>query len=77
MGHLHYNPSPLDVVEAGEILLRQTKFDYLRGRVMKVDLSSDVLHIAAYERDNGRGVAARIVFDLHKKAEVVSPEAAP
>jgi hypothetical protein len=32
-------------------------FDYLRGRVMKVELSGDQLNPRLYDRDNGRGAA--------------------
>lgn len=34
-------------------------FDYLRGRVMKVELSGDELNPRLYDRDNGQGAAAR------------------
>lgn len=36
-------------------------FDYLRGRVMKVDLSGDYLDETLYDRDNGPGAAARAI----------------
>jgi hypothetical protein len=36
-------------------------FDYLRGRVMKVDLSHDKLRPFAYDRDNGHGAAERAI----------------
>lgn len=42
-------------------------FDYLHGRVMKVDLSDDELRVAAYDRDNGQGAAAAIVESLRAK----------
>ena len=35
----------------------QTYFDYLNGRVMKVDLSGDELDPFLYDRDNGTGAA--------------------
>lgn len=35
----------------------QTYFDYLKGRVMKVDLSGDEFSPALYDRDNGQGAA--------------------
>jgi len=34
-------------------------FDYLNGRVMKVDISGDSLNPGLYDRDNGEGAAAR------------------
>ncbi|MEE9459656.1 MAG: hypothetical protein V3V84_07840 [Candidatus Bathyarchaeia archaeon] len=35
-----------------------TYFDYVRGRVMKIDLSGDTLQTGLYDRDNGQGAAA-------------------
>jgi hypothetical protein len=34
-------------------------FDYLNGRVMKVDVSGDELNPSLYDRDNGQGAAER------------------
>lgn len=34
-------------------------FDYLKGRVMKVDISGDELDPRLYDRDNGEGAAER------------------
>ena len=34
-----------------------TYFDYLRGKVMKIDLSGDELDPRLYDRDNGDGAA--------------------
>lgn len=42
-------------------------FDYLKGRVMKVDLSGDVLDSRLYDRDNGDGAAARALAPLLEK----------
>lgn len=39
-------------------------YDYLRGRVLKVDLSKDELDPFLYDRDNGRGAAARALAPL-------------
>lgn len=36
-------------------------FDYLKGRVMKVDLSGDSLDPWLYDRDNGQGAALRAI----------------
>jgi hypothetical protein len=36
-------------------------FDYLKGRVMKVNLTNDTLYTRLYDRDNGPG-AARIAL---------------
>jgi hypothetical protein len=42
-------------------------FDYLNGRVMKVDLSGDELDPYLYDRDNGQGAAARALAPLLEK----------
>jgi hypothetical protein len=43
-------------------------YDYLRGRVMKVDLSKDQLKTGLYDRDNGEGAAERALAPLLKAA---------
>ena len=61
MGFLHYDPTPMTRDEAADLLAEQTYFDYLKGRVMKVDLGPDVLLTGGYDRDNGEGAAERII----------------
>jgi hypothetical protein len=39
-------------------------YDYLRGRVMKVDLGKDTLNPQLYDRDNGQGAAERALAPL-------------
>ena len=58
MGLLHFTPEPMGVEEAQQLLEEETYFDYLNGRVMKVDLSKDTLDPWLYDRDNGQGAAA-------------------
>ena len=43
-------------------------FDYLRGRVMKVDLTTDEFDEWLYDRDNGQGAAARAIAALRAGA---------
>ncbi len=58
LGFVHFNPTPMTVSEARELLESgQTYFDYLKGRVMKVNLKGDTLNPALYDRDNGKGAA--------------------
>ena len=38
-----------------------TRFDYLRGRVMKVDVGPDDLWLGLYDRDNGDGAGERAI----------------
>lgn len=42
-------------------------FDYLQGRVMKVDIGGDTIEPWLYDRDNGHGAAARVIADLRGK----------
>lgn len=65
MGFLHYDPIPMTEGEADELLKCRTYFDYLKGRVMKVDLSNDSeFDERLYDRDNGIGAAQRVIDRL-------------
>jgi hypothetical protein len=58
IGWLQATPDEMTEAEAQKLLdAGQTYFDYLRGRVMKIDLSGNVLDTALYDRDNGRDAA--------------------
>ena len=77
LGFLHYDPALMTVEEAQAILdekqarLKEINstggnwdeiyFDYLKGRVMKVDLLGDDLRFQLYDRDNGEGAAQRAI----------------
>lgn len=39
MGILHFNPAQMTEEEANGLLQQQTYFDYLMGRVMKVEIT--------------------------------------
>jgi hypothetical protein len=64
MGFLHYQPDPMDIEEAKILVQDNTYFDYVKGRVMKVNLLRDTLRCAAYDRDNGEGAAQRALQHL-------------
>jgi len=51
------------IVESG-----QTSFDYLRGRVMKVDISGDSFSPWLFDRDVGQGAASRAIEALRQTA---------
>jgi len=57
----------MTVPEAAEILKTQTRFDYLYGRVMKINLSTNDLETYLYNRDNGPLAAEKIINDLKSK----------
>lgn len=42
-------------------------FDYLHGRVLKVDLSGDSFESWLYDRDCGEGAAAKAIDELRRK----------
>lgn len=53
--------------EAMEILKTKTYFDYYKGRVMKVDLSEDTFDPYLYNRDNGEGLAEKLIEELRSR----------
>lgn len=67
LGFLHFIPGNLNIEEAREAVKEQTRFDYYRGRVMKVDISGDELETWLYDRDNGEGAAERALSSLQPK----------
>ena len=64
LGFLQFDPTPMTKEEAIELLNQTTYFDYLKGRVMKVDLSGEELETRLYDRDNGEGAAARALSTI-------------
>ena len=76
MGFLQYDPEPMTTEEAAECIVRHTSirfngepiiyFDYLKGRVMKVELAGDELDPRPYDRDNGPGAAALAIKSLRE-----------
>ncbi|QFG13220.1 hypothetical protein SEA_GILGAMESH_28 [Streptomyces phage Gilgamesh] len=73
----HVMPNPrnfaMTAAEAAEILLRQgAGFDYLEDRLLKVNLSDDTFDSWGYDRDNGAGLAARVIDRLRKTGSVAA-----
>ena len=68
MGILHFKPNHvMDEHEAEEILKMTKDFDYLEGRVLKVNLSDDDgFEEWLYDRDNGKGAAQRAIDEIRK-----------
>jgi hypothetical protein len=77
MGFLGYDPQPMTGGEAQELLDSGVHhFDYLKGRVMKLDLKSDSeFDPRLYDRDNGDGAAAHAIHLLREEGNPNSPEA--
>lgn len=74
MGFVHYDPTPMTPEQGAELLKQGSYFDYLKGRVMKVDLSRNNLEERLYDRDNGMGAAALALEALRSTGD---PNAAP
>lgn len=67
LGWMQYDPTPMPVEYARKLLKSgQTYFDYLQGRVMKVDLSGDEFDSTLYDLDNGKNAAERALKPLQK-----------
>lgn len=64
LGFMNARSGEMTTEQARELLKDQTYFDYLYGKVMKVDLSGDMLDVWGYDRDNGQGAAKRVVDSL-------------
>ncbi len=54
--------------QAAEELKHGSSFDYLHGRVMKVNIGGDTLRPYAYDRDVGSGQAAKVVAAVRSAA---------
>ena len=64
LGFLHYKPEPMTLQTAEELLSKHTYFDYVQGRVMKVNLKGTELDPLLYDRDNGHGAAEAAIKTL-------------
>jgi hypothetical protein len=61
LGFLQYEDRKMTLSEAKELLQNQTYFDYLKGRVMKIDLGENILKTWLYDRDNGENAAYNVL----------------
>lgn len=77
MGFMHFDPEPMTEADAEAVIADgddhaaalaaigahrpSLYFDYVKGRVMKVDIAGDTLDPRLYDRDNGDGAAARAI----------------
>lgn len=68
LGFLHFKPGSMTRDDAAELLTQTQRFDYLHGRVMKVDLGSNELDARLYDRDLGAGAAKRVVDSLRRSS---------
>lgn len=63
LGYLQHEPVDMDIEEAKALIEERPYcyWDYLKGRVMKIDLSKDEVETRLYNRDNGPGAAEMAV----------------
>jgi len=73
LGFLQYDPTPMSIEEARDLLKKSQDFDYLKGRVMKVDLSGDQLDPRGYDRDNGENAAQTLIDSLRETSDPNNP----
>jgi len=67
MGFLHYTPDPMSLEQAEKLISKTLYFDYIQGRVLKVDLSKNgEFDEFLYDRDNGHGAAQYAIDELLK-----------
>jgi hypothetical protein len=67
MGFLQYKKDSMSAEDASQLLQITHDFDYIRGRVLKVDLSGDSFSPRLYNRDNGPNAAENAIAHLVKK----------
>lgn len=71
LGLLQFSPEPMTKEEANAELektknWRYGSFDYLKGRVMKINISEDAFDPWGFDRDNGQGAAQAAIDNLTK-----------
>ena len=64
-GYLHYDPKDMTAEEAKGVLATQgPDIDYLKGRVIKVNVAGKTVEDSLYDRDNGPGAAEAAIKNL-------------
>lgn len=71
LGFLAGNASGDMTVDQARVFIDdgQTYFEYLQGRVMKVDISGDALSAGEYDLDNGEGAAQVVIRALRESGD--------
>ena len=68
----HHPCLVLDREQAAQLLSITTNFDYLNGKVLKIDLSGDELDTYLYNRKNGPNAAENALKPLLGQQSVLS-----
>lgn len=78
LGFIHFDPTPWTEADAeayitnnGSVMVQSASrldlyFDYVKGRVVKCDLSGDSFDSSLFNRDNGSGAAESVIEELRK-----------
>lgn len=69
MGFAQYDPTPWSR-ETAEAAFGDGYFDYVKGRVMKIDLETDNVDTRGYNRDNGNGMAEYVIDRFRTTGQV-------
>lgn len=71
-GFMKYDPKPMTPEEAQQLLDTNPRqyFDYVKGRIMKIDLSKDEVDTWGYNRDNGEDAAEKVIQILQQSGDV-------
>lgn len=68
LGIFHFIPGRMTREEAVELLKGNKYFDYIHGRVMKVNLKNpEGFDGWLYDRNNGNGAAGRVISQLRNR----------
>lgn len=74
MSFLEYDPNPMTREEAELLLKQDTKFDAIKGRTIRVDLSCDAFDGWAYDNANyRRDLAENVIKSLRETGDINSP----
>lgn len=78
MGFLQYDPKPMTTEEARQLLgpepVKDCYFDYLKGRVMKIQMGGNSIETRLYNRDNGEQAAEKIIESLQNSSDTNTTE---
>lgn len=80
LGLGQFDPTPMSPQKAQAIIdeltaqARPLCFEYIRGRVMHVDLSGEEFDPRLYDRDNGQGAALKAVQALEHATQATCPK---
>jgi len=57
---IKHDATTMSIEEAKELLKKQKYFNVINGRILKVDLRSDILDTYLYDRNNGKGSGYKV-----------------